>query len=252
MIKGFTAVLAFGLSLGAAAIGGVGVSHEKSAVLYHASFRAAYQAGTYDGTFSMEQLRAHGDFGLGATDGNDGGLTALGGIFWRARTDGTMVELGPKDTTPYAAVTFFRPGRTLRFRGEIGREELEKKLDAELDPGHRPYAIRVRGRFAHVEAGASDRQEKPHRPFAQVLDEYHYHDFQETQGTLVGFRCPPYMKVLDQVGYHFHYLSDDKKQGGHVRGFAIDDVEVGIQELSAFTADLPAGGEFYEKDMAAP
>jgi len=251
MTKWITALALSLSSLGAlvACDGGTSAMHGKNAVLYHASFRGAYQAGVYEGVIPMDRLRRHGDFGLGATDGNDGELVALGGTFWRSRADGTMSELSPDDASPYAMMTFFRPERSLHFTGPLTNEELEKKLDLELDPGHRIYAVRIRGRFAHVEAGNSDKQERPYRPLEDVLREYRYRDFESSRGTLVGFRCPAYMQRFDRVGYHFHYLADDRKGGGHVRAYAVDDVEVSIQELSGFTIEQPVRGEFYERDL---
>ncbi|WP_394823957.1 acetolactate decarboxylase [Pendulispora albinea] len=239
------------LAAGSAIVAGEGCTRgaRSNAVLYHASFRGAYLAGVYDGVIPMERLAEHGDFGLGATDGNDGELVALKGTFWRSRADGTMIELGPTETTPYAMMTFFRPQRTITFEGPLTSEQFEKTLDAQLDPGHRIYAVRIRGRFAHVEAGNGDKQEKPYRPLEDVLREYRYRDHAGTEGTLVGFRCPAYMKRFDRVGYHFHYLSDDRKAGGHVRSYVIDDVDVSIQELPAFTVDQPRAGEFYERDL---
>jgi len=236
------------ITLGMCAVG-ASASPGKKAVLYHASFRTAYQAGVYEGVIPMERLRANGDFGLGATHENDGELVALGGTFWRSRADGTMQELGPNDTTPYAVMTFFRPERTLRIKGPVSHQELERKLDAELDPEHRIYAVRIRGRFAHVEAGNGERQAKPYRPLEEVLREYRWRDLVGTEGTLVGFRCPEYMRRFDRVGYHFHYVSEDKKAGGHVNGYVVDDVEVAIQELSGFTVDTPPRGDFYEADL---
>jgi len=238
--------MAIALTLGAC--GGTTPAQSKNAVLYHASFRGALQAGVYEGVIPMERLREHGDFGLGATDGNDGELVALGGSFWRSRADGTMIELGPKDTTTYAMMTFFHPERTFHISGTMTSEELEKKLDAQLDPGHRLYAIRIQGRFASVDAGNGVRQEKPHRLLEEVLKEYRYVDH-KGQGTLVGFRCPAYMKRFDRVGYHFHWLGEDRKSGGHVRAYAIEDVEIAIQELSGFTIEQPSRGEFYEVDL---
>jgi len=35
-------------------------------------------------------------------------------------------------------------------------------------------------------------------------------------GTLVGFYCPDYIGNINAKGHHFHFISDDKKWGGHV------------------------------------
>ena len=47
--------------------------------LYNANVRAAYVAGDYDGVATIDQVAAHGGFGLGALDRNDGELVILDG-----------------------------------------------------------------------------------------------------------------------------------------------------------------------------
>ena len=35
-------------------------------------------------------------------------------------------------------------------------------------------------------------------------------------GTMVGFYCPEFVGNMATKGFHFHYISNDKKFGGHV------------------------------------
>ena len=39
---------------------------------------------------------------------------------------------------------------------------------------------------------------------------------QGLRGTLVGLRCPSWVGTLNVAGYHWHFLSEDRKIGGHV------------------------------------
>jgi len=47
-----------------------------------------------------------------------------------------------------------------------------------------------------------------------------------TLEALAPFRCPAFAKGLNQPGYHFHFLSDDERAGGHALSFAIQDATV--------------------------
>lgn len=49
------------------------------ATVFTVKTRAAYRAGPYDGTHTIDELRRHGTFGLGAIDHNDGEFVMLDG-----------------------------------------------------------------------------------------------------------------------------------------------------------------------------
>lgn len=215
------------------------------ATLVNASVRASYLAGVYDGFVPVGTLRAHGDFGLGAADHNDGELTMLDGRYYAARGDGTVVELADDVRVPFASVTRFRPERRLHLTGPLPRAEFEARLDAWLPGANRMFALRVRGRFARVVAGASDAQHSPYRPFPEIYPEYHLIPRDGLHGTLVGFRMPAVLRDISKQGYHFHLLSDDRRAGGHVDDEVIDDVEVEAQELHAVEILLPDTEAFH-------
>jgi acetolactate decarboxylase len=48
---------------------------------------------------------------------------------------------------------------------------------------------------------------------AAVQPEFEFHD---VLGTLVGVWTPQYAKTLNVPGYHLHFLSADRKSGGHL------------------------------------
>ena len=200
-------------------------------VLVSASVRAAYLAGAYDGFITVKDLRARGDFGLGAADRNDGEVVALDGVYYRALADGTVRRLADDELLPFVTVVTFRPDRRLRVTGPLTREQLEARIDAWLPDANRMFALRLHGRFHRVIAGASVAQARPYRPLAEVFPEYRMITHDDVAGTLVGFRAPAVFRDITKQGYHFHLLSDDRRAGGHVIDEAVHDIEIEAQEL---------------------
>ena len=61
--------------------------------------------------------------------------------------------------------------------------------------------------------------------------------FANTYGTVIAVWCPRYVNGINLPGWHFHYLSGDKTQGGHILG------------LSADHLTLPRNPEFAQRDL---
>ena len=66
----------------------------------------------------------------------------------------------------------------------------------------------------------------------------------------MGFRFPKYMQGLNVSGYHIHFITADRKGGGHVLDWKIKNVEVKIAEISNFRMTLPHTQEFYKIDLS--
>jgi len=58
-----------------------------------------------------------------------------------------------------------------------------------------------------------ERQNQPTR-LVEAAARQPVHEFFDVQGDLVGFWTPSYMKTVNVPGYHFHFLSADRQQGG--------------------------------------
>ena len=104
----------------------------------------------------------------------------------------------------------------------VDLEALEKVVD-EKAPNHNVFcAVRVEGYFSYMHTHALRMQDKPYPPTAEVVKGVAQFEMEDVSGTIVGFRAPPYLRGINDPGYHLHFLSDDKTQGGHIRGFAMD------------------------------
>ncbi len=82
----------------------------------------------------------------------------------------------------------------------------------------------------------------PYPPLSEALTEEVRFQFQDVKATLVAFRCPAWAKGINQVGYHYHFISDDQTVGGHALSFMSGPVVVEVQMLRQNSVWLPEKG----------
>jgi acetolactate decarboxylase len=82
-----------------------------------------------------------------------------------------------------------------------------------------------------------------------VKDEQVTFRLTDAHGTLIGFRSPDYVAGINVPGYHFHFISDDRRQGGHVLGITTGGGAVKIDEIAAFEVALPRSAAFGALDL---
>ena len=148
-------------------------------------------SGVYDGPTTIAQLATHGDFGLGTFNDLDGEMAVLDGKFYQFKGDGKVVIAGPEQKTPYAAVTFFKPERTLQPEGKLTKAELTKLLDGETQ-GNLFTAIRIDASFPKLEARAVKPQHRPFPTLVEAAKTEYTVDLSGRKGSLVGFRTPAF------------------------------------------------------------
>lgn len=176
----------------------------------------ALMVGNYDGVMPIRELLRYGDFGVGTCDHLDGELIVLDGKAYQAKADGTVVEVPPQETTPFAIVTMLDQAGEIRCPEVGSLEELESHLDAALVNLNLFYAIRIDAAFESITIRSVGRQEPPYAPLVEVAKKQSLWTHEKLKGTLVGIRSPKWVGGLGVPGYHWHFLSNDRKIGGHV------------------------------------
>ena len=84
----------------------------------------------------------------------------------------------------------------------------------------------------------------PYPPLSEAIEQEVKFSFQNIEGTLVAFRSPAWVKGINQVGYHYHFISDDESAGGHALSFTTGSVTVEIQKLQENSIWVPDKGPF--------
>ncbi len=181
----------------------------------------ALLAGVYDGHMTLGQLRKHGDFGLGTFDRLDGEMIFLDGIFYKVRADGKVSRPPSSETTPFAAVTWFSPAREVEITSPMMGPGLERLIDQLVPDQNLFCAFRLEGTFKSLRVRSVPAQTKPYLPLAEVTKNQTVFDLTNVKGTLIGLRSPAFVKGINVPGYHIHFVSADRTQGGHVLSLSL-------------------------------
>jgi acetolactate decarboxylase len=216
--------------------------------LFQVSTSAALVEGLYQGAVRVSRLLRHGDFGLGTFIDLDGEMVVLDGICYRVSASGSVETVAEDRLIPYAVVTRFNPEFSKQFDPLTSYSDLVSACDDLRDSDNVFYAFRVEGRFSLVKTRVMKAVPKGTglKMAASGQEEF---VFEEVDGTLVGLWSPAFAGSFSVPGYHFHFLSTDRKKGGHVlecnardvsvRGCAIDEMHVSLPETEEFLkADL--------------
>jgi acetolactate decarboxylase len=93
------------------------------------------------------------------------------------------------------------------------------------------------------------RQSKPYPPLTAVTEDQPCFDLHEVSGTLAGFRFPAFAEGMNVPGYHLHFLSEDRRAGGHVLALELEHGRLAIDDTSDFHIELPTDGAFLAAEL---
>lgn len=220
--------------------------------LYQVSTLGARQQGVYQGALTYGQIEQHGDFGVGTFDALDGEMVATDGKFYQVTSDGVARRVQDGETAPFAAVTFFEPDMTLALDTTVDFAGLGDFIDKQLPTKNIFYAIKIVGTFDYIKTRSVPRQTEPYPPLEEVVKTQPTFEFNNVQGTLVGLRSPDYAAGLNQVGYHFHFITADEKAGGHVLELKLHGEKVLLDETRGWITVLPSDAAFDNAPLTAP
>jgi acetolactate decarboxylase len=217
--------------------------------LFQVSTSAALVEGLYQGAVQVSRLLRHGDFGLGTFIDLDGEMVVLEGVCYRVAADGAVTKVEGDHLIPYAVVT--------RFSAEFARpsqqvnsfSELVAVCNALRSSQNAFYAFRVEGKFSLVKTRVM--KAFPHgtglKAASSRQEEF---TFKDQEGTLVGLWSPGFAGSFSVPGYHFHYLSKDRKRGGHVLECEAVEVTIGGCAMHEMHVSLPETAEFLKADLS--
>lgn len=221
-------------------------------VLYQVSLLQGLTFGDYHGSITVEELKKHGDTGIGTFNKLNGELIMVDGEVYRAAGDGSIEVVSDDETIPFSNVTFMDADETKELKGVSDYDSLCKELNklVEQRGKNRFYVIRIDGTFAKANVRSVNAQKEPYEPLVDVLEhDQTFFNYENLEGTIVGIYCPPYMSDLNAVGWHLHFISDDRDKGGHVLGLQITDAVLTWDDTPGFKMQVPQNEMFDEFDL---
>jgi acetolactate decarboxylase len=218
--------------------------------IYQVSTLGALMEGIFEGTVGFGELKQYGDIGIGTFNGVDGEMIELNGVFYQIRADGKAYRVADTARTPFAVVTFFEPDQNISLGRVTSISELTALLDKHLPTPNIFYAIRIDGEFSHIKTRSVPVQHRPYPRLADVVKNQPVFEFANVKGTIVGFRCPPYVNGVNLPGYHFHFITADRKAGGHLLDCRTIQANAGIDFTHRFEMKLGDDRDFYGVNLS--
>lgn len=196
--------------------------------------------GVYEGLLTVDALQNKGDTGLGTFNGVDGEMIVLDGEVFHINEKGFATKAKRETKTPFAAVAFLDNVVELDLKNVLSIERVNHELDRNLKTTNVFFMFKIEGLFNKVHLRSEACQSRPYRPLSETLPSLQYEfTLEHVEGTMVATRCPDYSKGCTIQGYHYHFLDKEKRQGGHVFDFSLNQANVFYQVYRHFEMELP-------------
>ena len=220
--------------------------------IYQVALLQSLVQGYYDGVLSVDALKEKGDTGLGTFEGVNGEMIVIDGEVYRANSKGDIEKPEGDEMIPFSNVTFFEPDISLDLKDIKDIDALKTELNKVVDENKNMfYMVKVNGEFSYLKARSEPKQEKPYKSLdvalAETQEEF---EFENMNGTLVALYCPDYMSDLNTVGWHFHFISDDRSKGGHVLQVSVKEAEAQLDMTPGFKVYMSDEAEFQKMELA--
>jgi acetolactate decarboxylase len=220
----------------------------KNQTLYLCSPINALVEGIYEEKIPLREIKKHGDFGLGTFDNLDGEMMILDGLTYQMSADGSVNLVDDDILTPFAGVTFYQAISEDALESPLNHAEFIKWLENLLPSKNIFYAIRIDGEFDYIKTRSVPKTEN-YKPLVEVAENQPVFEFHAISGTLAGFYTPSYMSSISVPGIHLHFLSSDRRHGGHLMQCNPRRIKAGVQFLTSLELSLPISLDYLTCDF---
>ena len=195
--------------------------------------------GHYGGIVSVGEVKKFGNLAIATMDRLDGEVQMIDGVVYQACADGQVRLPGDEETIPFGTIAEFRPEQELNLNGIPSYELFEARMK-ELSPrDDTPLAVRFTGMFKYMKVRSVRRQEHDGVGLAEAAKAEAVFEWDDISGDLVGFRLPGYVSGINAPGWHLHFMDVERKCGGHVLNFSIDEGKLSFCHANDFQIRLP-------------
>jgi acetolactate decarboxylase len=87
-------------------------------------------------------------------------------------------------------------------------------------------------------------QEPPYTTLTAAVATQSVFEWSNVQGDVVSFFNPQYLSGVNVPGFHSHFISNDRKLGGHILRFKGAKLKVEIARIRAVNIVFPHDGQF--------
>lgn len=217
--------------------------------VFHFSIASALLNKMLDGSSVIGEIKKYGNFGLCTYNALDGEGIILDNHFYKIKGDGKVYNTKEVDLLPLCIITSFNANNEIVIKDSLSYKSFKDFIDSLLPTKNIIYAIKIEANFKWIKVSSVHKQIKPYRSLEEIFEETVRYEYSDITGTLVGFRSPECTESISVPGYHFHFIDNDKKVGGHLLDFEIENGKVEIDLKHNFHVMLERSKEFYNLEI---
>ena len=211
--------------------------------MFQVSTLQALMLGYSRPVITVSELLKHGNTGLGTFTDVDGEMIVLEGCCYRAMENGDVVPAEPDRGVPFSSVCNMTESEPLEFGRMENVSQLKVELNNFIDSRfglNSMHMVRIDGEFDLVDARSESGYESSHVSLKNILAKTQKaFQFEHIRGTLVCVYFPDYMDGINASGWHLHFVSEDRKHGGHVFEIVMASGKGAISKINSIELKLP-------------
>ena len=176
-------------------------------------------------------------------------MIALDGVIYQGDQNCHAKVMGDNETIPFSNITFFENDFYVRLKDVADKTALENELNKLVQEhgANSFYMVKIPATYNKILIRSEAKQFEPYPTLVQALQATQKEvTLENVRGTIVGLYCPAFMSSLNSVGWHFHFISADKKFAGHVLDMNIKSGEAQFDQTDNFAMRLPSNKNFHE------
>ena len=197
---------------------------------------------------TVKELLNHGSIGLGTFEDVNGEMIVVNGACYRATEDGTVYKADPDMGVPFAAVAEICDDRAFGIETETDITGIKELLTLKIEEVfglNSMHMARIDGEFEVVQARSESAYHAIHVSLKDMLSETQKSfRFDNVKGSLVCVYYPDYMDGINASGWHLHFVSDDRKKGGHVFELEMNSGKAEMIKINCIEIQLPESPAF--------
>ena len=212
--------------------------------IYQYSLLNALMDGVCETGIPVSKLALKGNQGLGTFVRMNGELIFLDGKVYQLEAEGKIREADDDDQVPFAVSTQFvsQQTREIQLRD---KDDIDNVLNDFNDHAANLFmTYRINGHFEYLKSRTVRGQEYKGQPLAELGKKQSVEAYENIDVTIIGFRTPKNWQGFGVAGEHLHFITNDRKAGGHVLEMKADKVEMQMAVVSNVHVELPTSDDF--------
>ena len=211
--------------------------------IYQVSTLQALAMGHTRSVIDVAELKKHGNTGLGTFEGVNGEMIVVDGQCFRAKEDGYVVVADDDMGVPFASVCNSVGNIRFDVQEMCSIEELKTLLTIKIEELfglNSMHMVRIDGKFEVIDARSEEAYRAIHVSLKDMLQKtQRSFRFNNVTGTLVCVYYPDFMDGINASGWHIHFISDDRQEGGHVFEMKMTSGHACLDKISIIEIQLP-------------